>query len=68
MNRYPVFLKRNLQFSPGWVWCDPKDGLWHAALDPAVTNLTYTAGPFGTRFDAELEVIDVYERAAYGGY
>lgn len=57
-NRLPVRLERNTDRVVGWVQVNDL-GLWEG------WNHSFNAscGPFGTRFDAELEVISMWERA-----
>jgi len=70
MERHPVTLKANSAYQIGWVWEDDQ-GLWRVNMirDPELLRAgvhldCYTAGPFGTQEDAEMEVHDVWSRAA----
>ena len=58
-NAYPVFLLSTRK-QIGYVIPNDK-GLWEA-YGAAFDSF---CGPFGTRYDAELEVVDMYERSCY---
>lgn len=59
---YPVLLLHNPNGKPiADIWQDNE--LWYCML----SRVSYEAGPFGTRYDAELEAIDAWERACYSG-
>lgn len=58
---YPVLLPLNPHGKPiGDMWHDAH-GLWFCH----VPEITYKAGPFASRYDAELEACDAYERSIY---
>lgn len=66
---YSVTLPANPEFEIGYVWEDTQ-GLWRVQMNKDDDLLRrgihledYTAGPFGTRYDAELECHSVWERA-----
>jgi hypothetical protein len=71
----PVCLPANPNCVVGVVWQESDEmesGLWRSALlpDPSlvvrrIDTGAYIGGPFGTRSDAEMDVIEAYQRAVY---
>ncbi len=60
---YSVGLAAAPHANVGSVWQDAQ-GLWHSRLHV----MGYVGGPFGTRYDAELDVVHAWERVVYEGW